>query len=157
MQRAEYIFFCSHKHGDYKEFSNWYPVNYMNFTSSEKHFMYLKAIHFNDKETAEKILECDDPEEIKKLGRQIKNFSQEEWDKVKEYIMYLALYYKFTLNANLKKLLLSTGNKIIVEAADYDRIWGIGYAEENALNNINDWGQNLLGKALMKLRKELSS
>ncbi len=60
----------------------------------------------------------------------------------------------------LRQILLATGDKIIVEAADYDRIWGIGYSCENesstqiALENKDKWGENLLGKLLMKLRDE---
>jgi len=43
---------------------------------------------------------------------------------------------------------------ILVEANPKDRIWGIGYSDYDALNNIDDWGQNLLGKMLNEISKE---
>jgi len=36
-----------------------------------------------------------------------------------------------------------------------DRIWGVGFAPQNAEANKDRWGQNLLGKALMKVRTRL--
>ncbi|KAK4212533.1 hypothetical protein QBC37DRAFT_483735 [Rhypophila decipiens] len=44
----------------------------------------------------------------------------------------------------------------LVEAASRDRIWGIGFTASNALKvEKEQWGQNLLGKALMEVRKRL--
>ena len=40
-----------------------------------------------------------------------------------------------------------------MEAAYYDRIWGIGYNENNALTNIPYWGRNELGKILNDVRE----
>ena len=46
---------------------------------------------------------------------------------------------------------------ILVEASPYDRIWGIGYSVSNAVKvDKIKWGQNLLGKCLMKVRETLS-
>ncbi len=36
-----------------------------------------------------------------------------------------------------------------------DRIWGIGLSEAAAEENREEWGLNLLGKALMVARKRL--
>ena len=51
-----------------------------------------------------------------------------------------------------------TKNAILVEAAPYDRIWGVGMRSNDP--NIRDpkkWkGQNILGFALMKVRENLS-
>jgi predicted NAD-dependent protein-ADP-ribosyltransferase YbiA (DUF1768 family) len=46
--------------------------------------------------------------------------------------------------------------KQFVEAAYYDRIWGIGYNEDDALANIPYWGRNELGKVLNKVRDFLN-
>lgn len=63
-------------------------------------------------------------------------------------------YMKFTQNENLKKLLLDTGERELVEASRFDRVWGIGYSAANALYvEKEEWGQNLLGKALMRVRE----
>ena len=66
-------------------------------------------------------------------------------------------YAKWTSNVKLKKLLLSTGSKIIVEASPLDVIWGIGlHWEDDLVLNESNWrGQNLLGKVLMEVRKRI--
>lgn len=66
--------------------------------------------------------------------------------------------HKFTLSEdakNLKKWLLETGDRELVEASPMDRIWGVGFAAKNADANRHRWGQNLLGKALMVVRTRL--
>jgi ribA/ribD-fused uncharacterized protein len=46
--------------------------------------------------------------------------------------------------------------RIIVEANKYDPIWGIGmFSDDRNLLRTELWGQNLLGKAIMKVREEL--
>jgi ribA/ribD-fused uncharacterized protein len=67
-------------------------------------------------------------------------------------------YHKFTKSVdaeNLRKMLLETGDKELVEASPMDRIWGVGFGEKNAEKNRHRWGQNLLGKALMSVRERL--
>jgi ribA/ribD-fused uncharacterized protein len=61
---------------------------------------------------------------------------------------------KFSQNKDLKNFLLSYREFIIVEASPYDRIWGIGYDDRSAINNIKDWGENLLGRILNELVNE---
>lgn len=36
-----------------------------------------------------------------------------------------------------------------------DKVWGIGKSAARALENKDQWGLNLLGEALMKVRGEL--
>jgi hypothetical protein len=56
----------------------------------------------------------------------------------------------------LKRVLLETGDRLLVEAAKSDRIWGIGFTAGAAKTVSRDrWGQNLLGIALMKVRKRI--
>lgn len=45
--------------------------------------------------------------------------------------------------------------KTFVEASPFDRIWGIGFGEENAPDDETLWeGMNLLGKVLTEIRDE---
>ncbi|XMA12586.1 hypothetical protein WAI453_005377 [Rhynchosporium graminicola] len=40
-------------------------------------------------------------------------------------------------------------------SASMDRRWGIGYKENHALKYRGNWGENLLGKAIMQVRKKI--
>lgn len=140
----------------YGEFSNWYLTNFnykgINFISSEQALMYYKACLFNDLQIASKILKETNQKTIKDLGRKVKNYNEEIWDKNRYAIMVEILKSKFTQNSYLKNLLLNTNNSLIYEASPIDRIWGIGSNDVNVVN-----GRNLLGKALMEARDYLKS
>ncbi|UNI19240.1 hypothetical protein JDV02_005437 [Purpureocillium takamizusanense] len=56
---------------------------------------------------------------------------------------------------SLREMLMATGDREIVEASPYDAIWGIGFTERDAEAMREHWGENLLGKALMEVRREL--
>ena len=160
----EKLFFWGHtEHGSNITkacLSNFYPCKFefngKTFNFSEQCFMYQKAILFNDFEIAKQVLNETDVRKIKALGRKVKNFNNELWDKHKEDFMFNACYAKFSQNDKLKDFLLSTGNHEIVEASPVDNIWGIGFSSDNAMENVDKWGQNLLGKILMKVREDLN-
>ena len=129
---------------------------YHTFSSSEQLFMWLKAYTFNDYEIMKKILETDDPQEARKLGRQVKNYDDEKWSKERYTCMRMCLFSKFIQNAGLREQLCDPiyDGKTFVEAAYYDNIWGIGYNQEEALMHDECmWGQNLLGKLLTEIRE----
>ena len=142
-------------------FSNWYisddqfTVDGITYNCGEQYMMYQKAMTFNDKETAKKILDEIVPSEQKKLGRLVKNYHDSTWNRVRYNIVKRGLFAKFSQNENLKEYLLKYKGYQIVEASPYDRIWGIGYYEQDAINNINNWGENLLGKILTELAQEI--
>jgi len=50
-----------------------------------------------------------------------------------------------------------TENSSINKTSPFDKIWGIGFDAENAANHKKDWGENLLGKALMNVRARLKN
>lgn len=141
--------------------SNFYPCRIVFdskvFRSSEQLFMYLKALYFEDIETAERILLAATPKEAKSLGRGVKNFNEKSWNEVKVQKMYLALEGKFSQNKDLMDKLKDPmfDGKFFVEASPFDRIWGIGYDEDHALENQSNWGENLLGKTLTFYRGSL--
>lgn len=58
-----------------------FKIDGFKWKTSEHYFMYQKAIFFKDYETAEKIKQCIRPEEAKRLGRKVKNFDNEAWEK----------------------------------------------------------------------------
>jgi ribA/ribD-fused uncharacterized protein len=71
-----------------------------------------------------------------------------DWERVKEEVMYKGLKAKFTQHEDLKKILLSTGDAILVYDSPIDWDWGIGK---------DGTGKNKLGLGLMKLREELKT
>ena len=135
--------------------------------------MYQKALLFKDTTVASQILKADHPRKVKSLGRKVKNFTDEAWNSVREEIVRRGTYLKFTnavteegfslgtgkdeppLRGSLREMLLATGDREIVEASPYDAIWGIGLAAKNAEGMRDEWGLNLLGKALMEVRTKL--
>lgn len=132
-----------------------YNFESYDFTSSEQLFMWYKAKFFGDEETAEKILKSTRPEEARRLGRTVKNYDDRSWDKKRVDFMYQAVLAKFFQNVELRKRLCDPkyDGKHFVEAAYYDRIWGIGYNENDALDNEDNWGRNELGKILDEVRR----
>ncbi len=141
--------------------SNWYLSHFecdgVTFSSMEQYMMYQKAICFNDQERAKKILETDDVKSIKALGRQVTPFNSVIWNGVRQIAVYEGLLCKFSQNPSLKEKLLATGEDLIAECAQKDKIWGIGKRmNDSSRVDINKWeGQNLLGFALMKTRDKL--
>ena len=99
-----------------------------------------------------------DFEEMKALGRQVRNYDNTVWNGIRQIVVYEGLLAKFSQNPELKQNLLDTGEALLAEAEEYDAIWGIGLSMEDERNrNPKDWeGQNLLGFALMQVRQKLS-
>jgi ribA/ribD-fused uncharacterized protein len=151
----KYVFFWN------GPFSQWTIANmeidgYI-YNSCEQYMMHQKALTFGDEEIANLIMQELNPREQQKYGRQIKNFDKNVWDSVCLSIVYKGNLAKFTQNPELKHELLSTGDRIIVEASPLDKIWGIGMGENEPGNeNPENWkGLNLLGLAIMLVRNQL--
>jgi len=141
-------------------YSQWYTSknqindNGVSYPNAEKYMMVAKAKHFDDDKILEKMLKTDNPKEVKALGRRVKNFNDESWDKVKEDIVTKANYLKFKQNSDLLKILMEHKDLILVEASPVDKIWGIGlHFSDNKVLDESKWrGKNLLGKCIMKAR-----
>ena len=85
----------------------------------------------------------------------MRNFDKEVWDNNSDAVVERGNLLKFTQNETLKKVLLETKDRVLVEASPKDRIWGIGFDSDTALGNEDKWGENKLGKALMRVREQL--
>lgn len=141
--------------------SNWYlsefTIDDIAFSSMEQYMMYEKAILFHDQETAKKILQTDNVAVIKALGRTVQNFDDTVWGQSREEIVYKGVFEKFRQNPELRKRLERTGEEVIAECAVKDKIWGIGLSmKDEDRFCVERWkGQNLLGKILMDVRKDI--
>lgn len=127
------------------------------FDWSEQGVMYRKAMLFGAKGVAEQIMQATSPMNCKSLGRSREiPFDQKVWEENRERIYKEVLLDKFS-DAFLKHELLSTGDRILVEASPTDDIWGIKLHENHKdAENPAKWkGLNLLGKVLMEVRSEL--
>ena len=142
-------------------FSQWYDrgfvIDGIQYKCAEQYMMAQKARVFGDDEIFELILKSDDPKDIKALGRKVKGFNSDLWNENKFRIVLEGNYAKFSQNEDLRDFLMSTNDKILVEASPYDKIWGIGMREsEDGVNNPKNWkGTNLLGFAIMQVRDML--
>ncbi|ANB50836.1 hypothetical protein [Powai lake megavirus] len=168
METDKYIFFYGHQKNKLgtEIYSQWYPCTFIEkicddveikYYNAEQYMMAQKALLFGDGDILLKILNEKNPSKIKSLGRKIVNFDNDYWNKYKYDIVASGNRLKFQQNPKLMEQLQNTGNKILVEASPYDKIWGIGLTAHQAINiPESKWpGQNLLGKALMQVRKEL--
>ena len=162
MEVENSIYFYNLKN-DLGYMSNFYKTKFIDkngieFNCSEQYFMYNKCKTFDPDNNSllNNILNESSPSKIKKYGRDIKNYDDKIWEEIRYEIMLEALRLKFNQNETIKKKLISTKPKLLYEASKYDKIWGIGFYDEDAIKtNTNEFGRNLLGKALMEIRDEL--
>ena len=151
----DYVFFWG------SEFSNWSPSIFwyagQRFHNSEQAFMWEKASFFGDDKMRDEIQKETNPKYVKALGRKVKGYDDTAWTIHSFGFMFSVNFAKYKQSEILKELLLSTGDRTLVEASPYDRIWGIGIGkDDDDCLDENKWkGMNLLGKALMQVRKQL--
>ena len=130
----------------YYEFTNfaYYPieVNGIRFPTSEHYFQSQKLI---GTPFLREICELPRPRQAFEYPRQphVSPWVRQDWQSIKDNVMYIALINKFTQYPELKQLLLETGDRKLVEHSPYDSYWGDGGDGK---------GLNRLGELLMKLR-----
>ena len=163
--RLKYVFFWGDTEQDNEVtkacLSQWYSsvftVDGIVYKTAEQYMMARKALLFHDQAIHKEIMAAKHPRQCKALGQKVQHFSQTVWDENKFQIVVDGNIAKFSQNPELKEFLLRTGERVLVEASPYDKIWGIGMAENNEkIENPLEWnGQNLLGFVLMEVRDRL--
>jgi ribA/ribD-fused uncharacterized protein len=142
-------------------YSNWHPASFVEdgvrFANSEQYMMWRKASCFGNEALAVRMLSETNPRKLKALGREVQGFDEDVWERERLPMMIRGCYLKFSQNESMREALLATGNRTIVEASPVDAIWGIGLAEDDprALDPTSWQGRNLLGQALMEVRRLL--
>lgn len=142
-------------------YSNWHPSVFTmtfdgvayTFCSSEQALMFEKARVFGDKDVMAKIIAAKDQDIIKQLGREVKNFNEKFWTENRQQIMINILVQKFGQNPEMLKVLLASGDDVLIEASPWDKIWGIGKGPVGVTADPSTWsGTNILGYSLMEAR-----
>ena len=129
------------------EFSNFAPFQIKargKVWRTAEHFFQAQKFAGTDHE--ETVRRASSPMVAARLGRSRKQPLRKDWEGVKEDIMREALAAKFRQHAELKNLLLSTGDAVLIEHTANDRYWGDGG---------DGTGRNRLGHLLMELRTSL--
>ena len=128
------------------EFSNFSPhpfrLKHRVWPTTEHYF---QAQKFAGTEHEEEIRAVKSPMIAARLGRARSRPLRPDWDAVKEDIMREALRAKFSQHPDLRKLLVGTRDRPLVEHTRNDRYWGDGG---------DGTGRNRLGALLMELRSE---
>ena len=84
--------------------------------------------------------------EVAKIGRDRRNKLRDDWESIKDDVMRVAVFNKFSQNKEIGKLLLATNDAHLVEHTSNDAYWADGG---------DGSGKNMLGLILMDTRELL--
>jgi N-glycosidase YbiA len=135
--------------GEYGCFSNFSPhpvVLKGKIWPTSEH--YFQAQKFAGTPDEEEVRQAKSPMVAARMGRSRKRPLRTDWESAKDRIMHEAVLAKFTEHADLREILLGTGDSKIVEHTENDAYWGDGG---------DGSGRNRLGLILMRVREELRS
>lgn len=107
---------------------------------------YFQAQKFVGTPHTEEIRHIRTPREAFNLARKLKDLIRPDWKQVRDDVMRKAVLRKFEFNPDIRAVLLSTGDALLVEDSPIDDYWGRG---------ADGKGKNMLGKILMEVRAEL--
>ena len=107
---------------------------------------YFQAQKFSGTDHEMAIHRARTPGDAKGLGRSKKYPLRDDWEDIKDSIMYRAVLQKFETHDDIRQRLLDTVGEELVENARGDYYWGCG---------ADGTGQNKLGKILMDVRDKL--
>ena len=133
----------------YYQFTNFYPAP---ITLDDKQWPttehYFQAQKFIGTPFTEEIRRFQHPREAFDYSRNraVSCWRRKDWEVVKLDIMRKALLAKFTQHEYLRKMLLRTGDNMLIEHSPYDSFWG---------NGGDGSGHNHLGMLLMEIRHDL--
>ncbi|MBZ8183259.1 NADAR family protein [Oscillatoria salina] len=131
-------------------FSNFSPhpiyLENLDWKTVEHYYQAHKYLGSKNEAIISEIRQAATPEEAAALGRNPELSLRDDWEQVKKQVMWKGVLTKFLTHRDIQKILLSTGDEIIVEDSPKDYYWGCGQ---------NRTGMNELGKILMAVRAEI--
>lgn len=107
---------------------------------------YFQSQKFAGTKYEGQVMKALSPSIAAKIGRDRNLPLRKDWEEVKDEVMRTAVRAKFKQHSSIQKVLVSTGDAILVEHTERDKYWGDGG---------DGSGKNMLGKILMEIRKEL--
>ena len=107
---------------------------------------YFQSQKFPETEHCDQIRQAKTPKNAANMGRERSRPLRPDWEQVKDDIMRKAVLRKFENHAEIREILLATGDEEIVENAPGDYYWGCGK---------DGSGKNMLGQILMEVREIL--
>lgn len=138
------IYFYSVREQPYGCFSNFSPhgieLDGLWWSTTEHYF---QAQKFTEPAPVAAIRQAKTPKEAARIGRERQYPLRGDWEQVKDDVMQRAVLRKFETHAEIREILLSTGEEAIVENAPGDYYWGCG---------ADGTGRNQLGKILVEVR-----
>lgn len=137
----------NHFTDDFRFLSNFYPspISFedISYPTVEHFYQAMKTEDVTERKLFSKLRT---PAEAKKAGK-ILNI-RSDWESIKDSIMEEGLRQKFVQGSVLSEMLLATEDVYLEEGNHWgDTYWGVDIR--------TGYGQNKLGKLLMKLRSEL--
>lgn len=141
-------------------FSQWFAAPFdhegARYPTAEHWMMAGKARLFGDAQALEAILQAKTPGHAKRLGRRVRGFEEAAWAEHRFELVTQGNVLKFAAPER-RGVLLGTQERVLVEAAPNDGIWGVALDAQQAHRvGPSGWkGQNLLGYALMEARARL--
>ncbi len=133
----------------YRFLSNFWPayvkLDEMWFDTVEHAYVASKTLNMDLRKEITKI---ERPGDVKRFGRTFK--IRPAWEGIKYYIMLDLVRQKFRARP-LQLELLATGDRDLIEGNNWhDKYWGVCYCDK-----CKGAGDNILGKILMQVRREI--
>jgi N-glycosidase YbiA len=139
-----YFYNTSGKYGCFSNFSpHGFELDGLYWKTSEHYFQAQKFVGTSHKM---EICNCKTPKDAANKGRERTRPLRLDWEQVKDDIMRKAVLRKFETHAEIRDILLATGDEEIIENAPSDYYWGCGK---------DGSGKNMLGKILVEVRELL--
>ena len=141
------IYFYSTREVPYGCFSNFsahgFELDGKYWKTSEHYF---QAQNFVGTPHEEEVRLAKTPKEGANMGRERHRPLRPDWESVKDNLMRKAVMRKFEMHEEIRNILLSTGDKTLIEKTSGDTYWGCG---------TDGTGKNMLGIILMEVRTVL--
>lgn len=123
------------------------------YMTGEHAYAAMKCWGVKSNKNYDRIVAAPDPQSAKTLGRTLP--MRPDWEEVKYDVMLAVLRAKFTLTREEGKMLLNTGDALLIEGTYWeDEVWGVDLIVDSPLHAP---GRNWLGTMLMARRAELKA